>query len=63
MPYLREIWLSMQQQLGQEAATGGVLQKMVFLKKTSNFTGKHVFWTCARPATLLKSNSNTGVSV
>ena len=35
MPYLREMWLSMQQQLGQEAATGGVMQKMVFLKKTS----------------------------
>ena len=63
MPYLREMWLPMQQQLGQEAPTGGVLQKMVFLKKTSYFTGKHVFWTCARPAILLKSNSNTGVSV
>ena len=31
------------------------------LKNFTNFTGKHVCWTC--PATLLKSNSNTGVSV
>ena len=55
--------LPMQQQLGQEAATGGVLQKSGVLKNFINFTGKQVFWTCARPATLLKSNSNTDVSV
>ena len=62
MSYLREMSLPMQQQLGQEAATGGVLQKNGVLKNFINFTGKHVFWTCARPPTLLKSNSNTGVS-
>ena len=41
MPYLREMWLSMQQQLGQEAATGGVLQKMVFLK-TSQISQENI---------------------
>ena len=50
--------LPMQQQLGQEVAIKGVLSKKVFLK-VSQISQEN---TChARPETLLKSDSNTGV--
>ena len=31
------------------------------LKNFTNLTGKHLCWSRARPATLLKSDSNTGI--
>ena len=35
--------------------------KKRYFKNFTNFTGKHLCWSRARPATILRSDSNTGV--